>query len=152
MKEKKNLREQIDWFSTIVPLIGVVALCIIFMILPGESSIVLQQIRGFLGDECGIYYALLGTGIFICTLYMAFSKYGRIKLGNTDKPQYSSFQWGTMIFTSTMAADILFYSLCEWALYANEPHIENMGGIQKWASTYPLFHWEIGRASCRERV
>lgn len=141
MKEKKNLREQIDWFSTIVPLIGVVALCIIFMILPGESSIVLQQIRGFLGDECGIYYALLGTGIFICTLYMAFSKYGRIKLGNTDKPQYSSFQWGTMIFTSTMAADILFYSLCEWALYANEPHIENMGGTQKWASTYPLFHW-----------
>ena len=141
MKEKKNLREQIVWFSTIVPLIGVVALCIIFMILPGESSIVLQQIRGFLGDECGIYYALLGTGIFICTLYMAFSKYGRIKLGNTDKPQYSSFQWGTMIFTSTMAADILFYSLCEWALYANEPHIENMGGIQKWASTYPLFHW-----------
>ena len=46
-----------------------------------------------------------------------------------------------MIFTSTMAADILFYSLCEWALYANEPQIEAMGGIQKWASTYPLFHW-----------
>ena len=46
-----------------------------------------------------------------------------------------------MIFTSTMAADILFYSLCEWALYANEPYIEELGGIQKWASTYPLFHW-----------
>ena len=75
MKEKKNLREQIDWFSTIVPLIGVVALCIIFMIMPGESSLILQDIRGFLGDECGIYYALLGTGIFVCTLYMAFSKY-----------------------------------------------------------------------------
>ena len=40
-----------------------------------------------------------------------------------------------------MAADILFYSLCEWALYANEPYIEELGGIQKWASTYPLFHW-----------
>ena len=46
-----------------------------------------------------------------------------------------------MIFTSTMAADILFYSLIEWALYANETHIEAMGGIQKWSSTYPLFHW-----------
>jgi BCCT family betaine/carnitine transporter len=46
-----------------------------------------------------------------------------------------------MIFTSTMAADILFYSLSEWAMYANEPHIMEMGGIQKWASTYPLFHW-----------
>ncbi len=91
--------------------------------------------------KCGIYYAILGLGILICTLYIAFSRYGKIRLGNIEKPQYSSFQWGTMIFTSTMAADILFYSLCEWALYANEPYIAELGGIQKWASTYPLFHW-----------
>ena len=46
-----------------------------------------------------------------------------------------------MMFTAGLAADILFYSCCEWILYANEPHIEEMGGIQEWASTYPLFHW-----------
>lgn len=138
---KEGLAKQIDWLSTLVPLIGVVALCAVFMLVPGQSAIVLQAIRGFLGDDCGIYYALLGVGILGCTIYIAFSKYGKIKLGDTEKPQYSSFKWGTMIFTSTMAADILFYSLCEWALYANESHIENMGGIQKWASTYPLFHW-----------
>lgn len=141
MKNEEKLTKQIDWFSTLVPLAGVLVLCVIFMALPGQSTIVLQTIRGFLGDDCGIYYALLGTGIFGCTMYIAFSKYGKIKLGNIEKPQYSSFKWGTMIFTSTMAADILFYSLCEWALYANESHIEDMGGIQKWASTYPLFHW-----------
>lgn len=141
MNRQTNLKEQIDWFSIIVPLIGVVALCIVFIILPEQSSIFIQEIRGFLGDSCGIYYALLGLGVFICTLYITFSKYGSIMLGNDPRPQYSSFQWGTMIFTSTMAADILFYSLCEWALYANESHIEDMGGIQKWASTYPLFHW-----------
>ena len=74
-------------------------------------------------------------------MYMAFSKYGAIKLGDLEKPQYSTFKWGTMIFTSTMAADILFYSLCEWALYGNNPHIVAMGGMQKWAPTYTLFHW-----------
>lgn len=66
---------------------------------------------------------------------------GRSKLGDLEKPQYSTFKWGTMIFTSTMAADILFYSLCEWALYGNNPHIVAMGGMQKWAPTYTLFHW-----------
>ena len=126
MKNEEKLTKQIDWFSTLVPLAGVLVLCVIFMALPGQSTIVLQTIRGFLGDDCGIYYALLGTGIFGCTMYIAFSKYGKIKLGNIEKPQYSSFKWGTMIFTSTMAADILFYSLCEWALYANESHIEDM--------------------------
>jgi len=141
MTKKNNLKNKIDWFSTIVPLIVVIAMCIVFMLLPGQSALALQAIRGFLGDECGIYYTLLGIGIFSCTVYIAFSKYGAITLGTEKRPAYSSFQWGTMIFTSTMAADILFYSLCEWALYANEPHITELGGIQKWASTYPLFHW-----------
>lgn len=140
--KKEGLIGRLDWFSMIVPLIGVIAMCIMFMVFPNESTAVLKNIRGFLGDDFGIYYAILGLGIFACTMFIAFSKYGKIKLGkDCDKPQYSSFSWGVMIFTSTMAADILFYSLCEWALYANEPYIEQLGGIQKWASTYPLFHW-----------
>lgn len=141
MKKQENIQNQLDWFSMIVPLCIIIILCVIFMVLPGQSAIVLQTVRGFLGDEGGIYYALLGLGIFFCTMHMAFSKYGSIRLGKEKEVEYTSFQWGTMIFTSTMAADILFYSLCEWALYANEPYIAELGGIQKWASTYPLFHW-----------
>lgn len=139
--EKEKLSKQIDWFSIVVPLIGVVGLCLIFMLIPDQSKIILEKVRGFIGNDLGLYYALLGVGIFGSTLYMAFSKFGNIKLGNLKKPEYSSFAWGTMIFTSTMAADILFYSLCEWALYANEGYIQELGGVQKWASTFPLFHW-----------
>ncbi len=113
MKEKQKLSKRIDWFATIVPLVGVLFLGILFMIFPNKSAIVLQNIRNFLGNDLGIYYALIGLGTFFCTMYIAFSKFGKIKLGNMDKPQYSSYKWGAMIFTSTMAADILFYSLCE---------------------------------------
>lgn len=127
--------------SELVPLAIVLTVCALFMIFPEGSKLVLSVVRGFLGDDLGLYYALLGVGIVGCTLYIAFSKFGKIKLGDCEKPQYRSFQWGTMIFTSTMAADILFYSLCEWALYANESQVKMMGGMQKWASTYPLFHW-----------
>ncbi len=141
MKSARHLKEKIDWISTIVPFAGVVLLCVLFMLFPGQSEWTLHRVRGFLGNEGGIYYALLGIGIFLCTMYMAFSKYGKIRLGEMEKPQYSSLRWGAMIFTSTMAADILFYSLCEWALYAKEAYIEELGGVQKWASTYPLFHW-----------
>ena len=141
MKKTESKSERFDWISMIVPLAVVLVICILFMVFPENSKSVLAVVRGFLGNDFGLYYAILGVVIFGCTLYMAFSKYGSVKLGNVDKPQYSSFKWGVMIFTSTMAADILFYSLCEWALYANETQIEMMGGIQKWASTYPLFHW-----------
>lgn len=141
MSEGKKLKERIDWVLTVVPLAGIAGLCVLFMALPGQSVDLLAAIRAFLGDRCGLYYAVLGVGGGICSLYLAGSKYGKIRLGNTATPQYSSVRWGTMIFTSTMAADILFYSLCEWALYANEPYIQELGGIQVWASSYPLFHW-----------
>lgn len=130
-----------DWFSILVPLTIVILLCISFAVQPEISQGILQSIRHFFGDDCGLYFMIMGLGMFLFTMYLAFSKYGKVKFGNLDKPQYSNFQWGTLIFTSTMAADIMFYSLCEWALYANEPYIEELGGMQRWASTYPLFHW-----------
>ena len=100
---------KIDWVTTLVPLAGVVILCLLFFLIPVQTTWVIDAVRGFLGDELGFYYTLLGCGALICSLYMAFSRFGKIRLGSTGKPEYSSFKWGTMIFTSTMAADILLY-------------------------------------------
>jgi len=133
---------QIDWISMIVPLVGALLLAVLFMLIPEESTFVLDTIRGFLGDDIGVYYILMGLFAFGATMYIAFSKYGQIRLGSeTDRPQYGAFAWGSMVFTSTMAADILFFSLHEWALYAAEPRVAGLGDMQVWAPTFPLFHW-----------
>ena len=100
----------------------------------------LGSIRFFLGDQFGSFYLLMGLGALFCSLYAAFSRFGSIRLGGKS-PRYSNLQWGSMMFTAGLAADILFYSLCEWMLYAGEPHISDMGSVQDWASVYPLFHW-----------
>ena len=142
MKPKqKSFLQNLDWVTTILPF-G----CITFVMLSvydisGSSANILASIRFFLGDQLGSYYLLMGLGAVICSLYMAFSRFGSIKLGDVEKPQYTAFQWGSMMFTAGLAADILFYSLCEWMLYADESHISEMGSIQDWASVYPLFHW-----------
>ena len=139
IKEKKS--SEFDWIAMFVPLGGVVALGVLFMLIPDQSAMMLGTIRGFLGNDMGLYYLLIGVLAFGATMYIAFSKYGNIKLGGGEKPQYKSFAWGAMIFTSTMAADILFFALIEWSLYASEPYMEQLGDMQLWASTYPLFHW-----------
>jgi BCCT family betaine/carnitine transporter len=139
--EKKALFKKLDWITTLIPFISILLLCLVFTISPGKSADTLAAIRSFLGDELGSYYLIIGLFTFLCSLYIAFSRYGTIKLGNLEKPQYSNFKWGTMMFTAGLAADILFYSLCEWLLYAGEPHITELGAVQDWASTYPLFHW-----------
>lgn len=60
MRQKANaVRQQIDWYTIIIPLAAVVFLGIIFMAYPEESSQILASIRKLLGDECGLYYAVL---------------------------------------------------------------------------------------------
>lgn len=137
-------RSKIDWMITLVPLAIVVALCIVFFFAPEQSNAVLSRIRFFFGDTFGTYYLVIGLGIFLLSLYIARSKYGNIVLGETnEKPKYSFFAWGSMMFTCGLAADILFYSFSEWVLYATDPHIAEMGGVQDWAGVYPLFHWSF---------
>lgn len=134
--------KKIDWATMLIPFAIVIAMMGVFMIAPDQSKSVVDSLRGFFGDTIGLYYPVLALGSVICALYIAMTpKYGNIRLGKTDKPAYSDFKWGTMIFTSTMAADIMFYSLIEWALYGGEQHVQDLGGTAAWAETFTLFHW-----------
>lgn len=144
-KKKQRLNyAEIDWLITLLPLGIVVALCILFFFAPEQSNQILSQIRFFFGDTFGVYYLMIGLGVFLFSLFIAGSKYGDIVLGRkNEKPKYSFFAWGSMMFTCGLAADILFYSFSEWVLYAVDPHISEMGTIQEWAGVYPLFHWSF---------
>lgn len=91
MKGKEKER-QIDWLITLLPLLIVVALGVLFFIAPADSNRALSSIRFFLGDTFGAYYLIIGLGVFIVSLYIAFSRYGNIVLGEPDeKPKYSFF-------------------------------------------------------------
>ena len=141
---KEQKKKEIDWMITLVPLALIVALCIVFFFAPEQSNQVLGQIRFLFGDTFGTYYLVIGLGIFFLSLFLAGSKYGNIVLGKPDeKPKYSFFAWGCMMFTCGLAADILFYSFSEWILYATDPHIAELGSIQDWAGVFPLFHWSF---------
>ena len=144
MDKKSVKKNQIDWMITLVPLAIVVALCFVFFFLPEQSNVILSKVRFFFGDTFGVYYLVIGLGIFIVSLYIAMSKYGNIVLGGKDeKPKYSFFAWGSMMFTCGLAADILFYSFSEWIYYGTDPHVTSMGTLQEWAGVYPLFHWSF---------
>lgn len=145
-KYKDNIKQdnEIDWMITVVPFVLIIFLCLLFFIYPESSKNVLTNIRTFLGDRLGVYYIIIGLGIFLVSMYIAFSRFGNIVLGEPDdKPQYSFFSWGAMMFTCGLAADILFYSFSEWIIYAADSHIEELGGIQEWAGVYALFHWSF---------
>ena len=136
--------KKIDWMITLVPLAIIGMLSLLFFIVPEESNAILSQVRFFFGDTLGTYYLIVGLGIFFVSIYLCFSKYGNIVLGNPDeKPKYSFFTWGSMMFTCGLAADILFYSFSEWVMYATNLHVQELGSMQDWAGVFPLFHWSF---------
>ena len=50
-----SLLHQIDWFTTLVPFLCILALCAWFVISPESSTNTISAIRNFLGDEMGRY-------------------------------------------------------------------------------------------------
>ena len=135
---------RIDWMITLAPFILIMALAGVLFIFPEQSNDIIGQIRFFFGDTLGIYYLVIGLGVLLVSIFLSFSKYGDVVLGApNEKPKYSFFAWGSMMFTCGLAADILFYSFAEWVMYATNPHIAELGSIADWAGVFPLFHWSF---------
>ncbi|WP_267202217.1 BCCT family transporter [Limosilactobacillus kribbianus] len=139
---KKRL-SKIDWPLIVIPIAAVFGLSYLFTRFPQSSHRSLTLIRAFLNVHFSFFYVLVALFFLASSLYVAFSRYGKVQLGQTasGKPEYSNLRWGVMIFTSTMSADIIFYSLCEWIMYAQEPFVRQHDNVMEWSLTYSLFHW-----------
>lgn len=130
MKQASNL-------LLIAPVSIVVLVAISLFLSPSSTYDAIANLRVYVGDMLSSYYLLVGLAFILIILGLSLSKYGEIKLGN-QKPEYSTFTWGAMIFTSTMAADIVFYSFHEWTYYFQGSTLQES---QLSSATYPLFHW-----------
>lgn len=139
--------KKLDKSILFIPLTLILVLAICISIFPTVSTSIIDAIRNVLGNTLGSYYLIFGIAVLILLFYFAFSKIGKTKLGApTDKPM-NTLTWGILIFTSTMAADILFYSFHEWSYYYSNNIVVDRA-IQEeerllWSSTYPLFHWSF---------
>ena len=93
-------KRRIDWMITLVPFILIMGVAGLLFIWPEQSNEVIGQIRFFFGDTVGLYYLVMGVGVLVISIFLSFSKYGNIVLGEpNEKPRYSFFTWGSMMFT-----------------------------------------------------
>ena len=76
---------RIDWLVTLVPFALIMGLAAYLFIFPEQANEVIAQVRFFFGDTVGIYYLIIGLGVLIVSIYLSFSKYGDIVLGDREK-------------------------------------------------------------------
>ncbi len=90
-------------------------------------------------------FQFLTFGLFILLMYLVFSKYGKVRLGD-EPPEFSTFSWGAMLFCAGMGTSIMFWSMMEPMYYYMGPpfgYEPNSNQAAEWAVTYGLFHWGI---------
>ena len=93
-------KSRIDWMITLVPFVLILGLALLLFIFPDQANGVISQVRFFFGDTLGSYYIIIGIGVLIFSIFLSFSKYGSIVLGEPDeKPKYNFITWGSMMFT-----------------------------------------------------
>jgi len=92
----------------------------------------------------GGYWQLLLLGNFLIGIYLAVTKYGNVRLGNQEKPQYSYYRWVAMILTTLLASGGVFWAAAEPMYhYMNTPPIFGGGEFNNEAGAFghAFMHW-----------
>ena len=116
------------------------------MFLPNETTAVINKVFSYLTTNFGWLY-LLSVAIFLVVGYgIAFSSYGKIKLGkDDDKPEFTNFQWFAMLFGGGMGIGLVFWSIAEPIMHSLSPPVGTAGTPEAVATAMRIvfFHWGI---------
>ncbi len=102
--------------------------------------------RDWVIDSFGWLFVLTSAGFVVFSLYLAFSKYGHVKLGPDDaEPEFSTFSWVSMMFATGMGIGLMFYGVAEPLYHLNGPPMgmEEPGtaAAASLGMEYTFFHW-----------
>ena len=95
-----------------------------FIAFPTQMEGVFGALSQWIIAYFGWFYVLGNALFFIFLLYLAASRFGRVKLGPDDSvPQYSGVAWFGMLFAAGVGAVLLFWGAAEpISHFANPPY------------------------------
>lgn len=102
----------------------IIVFTLLMMIFPTAMSDGIGVISDFIITYLGWVYTLGIAIFFFFLIYMAMSRFGRIKIGDDDaEPEYSGLAWFGMLFAAGVGAVLLFWGAAEPIThYANPPY------------------------------
>ncbi|SMO80087.1 choline/glycine/proline betaine transport protein [Saccharicrinis carchari] len=147
-EKKKKIKKYFDvdtpvfWPSAIVIILFIAVTLIVGQPMENIFNVMQTNISDF-----GGWFFILSINLFLLfVLYIAFSKYGKIRLGGAKaKPEFSKGAWFAMLFSAGMGIGILFWSVGEpISHFFNSPTVESgtveAAGV---AMEYTFMHWGL---------
>ncbi|CAM4406378.1 glycine betaine uptake BCCT transporter [Paenibacillus tarimensis] len=98
-------------------------------------------------EKFGWFYLFATFGFLLFALFLAFGKYGKIRLGaDDDEPEYSTLTWFAMLFSAGMGIGLVFWGVAEPLTHYVMPPEEagsQTAEAARLAMRYSFFHWGL---------
>lgn len=93
----------------------------------------------------GWLFVLTAFSALVFALWLAFGRYGHVKLGRPDEqPEFAELPWAAMMFSAGIGVGLVSWAFVEPMYYFMSPpmHIQAYSDrAAEWAHMYAQFHW-----------
>jgi len=143
IKKYFDIHGPVFWPASIL-----LAIFIAITLIVGEPmEKVFNNTQNWISNNFGWFLVLVVNFYLFFTLYFAFSKYGKIRLGGRGAvPEFSRRAWFSMLFSAGMGIGILFWSVAEPIFHFSDPPLNGEPGAAKAAQEAmktTFLHWGL---------
>lgn len=106
---------------------------------------IMMSAKNYVTEKLGWFF-LLSVFLFVpFLLFLAFSKYGEMRLGKEDdRPEFSTFSWVALLFGAGLGTGYVFWPFAEslWHFY-NTPYLAESGSKAAYIASKgaTMLHW-----------
>ncbi|SDK45656.1 BCCT family transporter [Lacicoccus qingdaonensis] len=147
MNGNSNRWNLIDKRILIPAVIIILIISIPFALYESESLELLNQIFDAIVTNFGWGYIWYANILLIIGLYLSFSKYGKVVLGDpAEKPDFTLFQYSCLLIAMGLGSTIMRTGMIQWTEIANNPPVGiEAGGPEAmlWGNSYSMFIWSF---------
>ncbi|MBY4108186.1 BCCT family transporter [Rhodococcus fascians] len=131
---------------------GGIGLTIAFVIwgvvAPQSLAATASAVLAAITDATGWAYILATSGFVVLMLFLALSRFGRIRLGRDDeRPEFSTLSWISMMFATGMGIGLVFWGVAEPISHLMTPATDAQApgstGAARLGMQYSIFHWGL---------
>lgn len=124
---------------------SLILLSIVLTILYRDSaSELFSVIQTQVSTKTGWFFILSVNIFLVFVVYLAFSKFVRVRLGGDEaKPEFSTLAWFSMLFSAGMGIGLLFWSIAEPVTHYLVPPLAAASDVQsdQQAMNVTMLHW-----------
>lgn len=119
VRNKNFVANKVVFFVSLALILLLIFIGVTF---PEAMNEKLNTFRVWSSSSFGWFFILSVNVILIFCIYIAFSKYGKIRLGGPEaRPVYNKASWFAMLFSAGMGIGIMFYSIGEPVTHFGSP-------------------------------